>query len=332
MNVESKRLKIIVTTSIDHIDLDRLCPGRKLRWNDHELILNPAPGTSGDFWIVFAGSRGMDYMRCGKENTLFIAGEPPTKKVYGCGFYEQFFRVVSCNEADPHPRVVPSAPGLNWHAGLSRETNTYQYGYDELVEQKPAAKKNKISVICSNLKTTEGQRQRLAFLSELRHHLGDNLVHYGRGFDPIDDKMNGITPFRFHLVLENSCVPDYWTEKLSDAYLGWAWPVYVGCPNLSDYFPESNFTAVDITKPEEAAVTIRDLLSCPATETEHEKLRQSRDLILNTYNPFARFAYWAEKFYQPDSDKKTVRIRSHKAFRPFPRGIIHRVKTRIKGK
>jgi hypothetical protein len=41
--------------------------------------------------------------------------------------------------------------------------------------------------------------------------------------------------------LENSQSPHYWTEKLTDAYLGWAFPLYVGCPNVGDYFAKESF-------------------------------------------------------------------------------------------
>jgi hypothetical protein len=231
------------------------------------------------------------------ENTLFIAGEPPSKKIYPRRFHAQFHRVVSTHVGDPHPRVTTSLPGLNWHVGLDRDEDRYRYGYDHLKPLPLGRKSPRISVVCSNLTTTAGQRQRLALLDFLKAALGDTIVHFGRGFTPIGDKMEAIQPHRFHLVLENSCSPDYWTEKLSDAYLGWAHPLYAGCPNLDDYFPAAGFTAVDVTRPAAALEVIRARLEQPV---DLEALACCRELILDTYNPFARFAYWAEAFYQAD--------------------------------
>jgi len=322
------RLRVAVTTTVGHADLDRLCPNRQPRWGRCDLLVNPPRGTVCDYWIVFAGSRDRDLMHCAPDNTLFIAGEPPSKKIYPKKFYAQFHRVVSSHAADPHPRVTVSFPGLNWHVGLFRGEDRYHYGYDELKRLTPPAKSNKISVVCSNLTTTAGQRQRLAFLEHLKAALGDAVVHYGRGFTPIEDKMDAILPHRFHLVLENSCSPDYWTEKLADAYLGWAYPIYAGCPNLADYFPSAGFTAVDVTQPEPSLSIIRELLGRPPGQAQLEVLACCRDQILDEFNPFARFAHWAELFHQPGARSLPVTITTHKAFRPFPRGLIYRLKHR----
>lgn len=322
-----KRLRVAISTTIPHGGLELLCPGRELRWGRCDFLLNPSRGTPCDYWIVWAGARDRDRMIVAPANTLFIAGEPPSKKIYPKRFYAQFQRIVSTHAADPHPRVTTSLPGLNWHVGLQRDGNRYTYGYDELKRLPPGAKSNKISVVCSNLTTTAGQRQRLAFLDHLKAALGDAIVHYGRGFTPIGDKMDAILPHRFHLVLENSSSPDYWTEKLSDAYLGWAHPLYAGCPNLRDYFPAAGFTALDVTRPEAALEVIRaQLRHWP----DPAPLAECRDLILDTYNPFARFAHWAELFYQAGQSAAAVTITTHKAFRPFPQNWLYQLKTRFK--
>jgi hypothetical protein len=324
----SPTLRVVVTTTINHGGLERLCPHRELSWDHCEFLLNPPPGTACDYWIVWVGSRERDWMQVAPENTLFIAGEPPSKKIYPKKFYAQFHRVVSTHAADPHPRVTTSLPGLNWHVGLNRADDRYALGYDELSPLPPGTKSNRISVVCSNLTTTPGQRQRLALLDYLKAELGDAIVHYGRGFNPIGDKLDAILPHRFHLVLENSSSPDYWTEKLADAYLGWAYPIYSGCPNLHDYFPSNGFTPVDASQPAATVETIRKLLAQPGGPGELHNLDQCRRLILDDYNPFARFAHWATQFHQPGGLPRRLPITTHKAFRPFPRGWLYHLSSR----
>ena len=56
--------------------------------------------------------------------------------------------------------------------------------------------------------------------------------------------------------MENAVIPDYWTEKIADCFLAWTLPIYYGCPNLEDYFPEKSFIRIDIEKPEEAIDSI----------------------------------------------------------------------------
>lgn len=319
-------LRIAVTTTISHGGLESLCPAPSLIWRGCEILLNPPRGTECDYWIVWAGCRERDFMRVAPQNTLFIAGEPPSKKIYPKTFYAQFHRVVSTHAADPHPRVTTSLPGLNWHVGLDRNADRYTIGYQELAALPVPTKLNSISVVCSNLTTTAGQRKRLAFLDQLKAALGPAVVHFGRGFTPIPDKLDAILPHRFHLVLENCSSPDYWTEKLSDAYLGWAFPVYVGCPNLADYFPQDGFAAINPDEPDQAIARIRQLLDQPSSVEEAAAVAKCRDLILHDYNPFSRFAHWANTFRQPSLTVHTCRATSHKAFRPFPRNWLYRIK------
>lgn len=321
----SPLLTVAVTTAIMHKDMDRLCPGRNMHWGNCKFLLNPDPGTPCDFWIVFAAGRNRDHMRVASENTLFIAGEPPSKKIYPRGFYAQFHRVVSAHVNDPHPRVKTDALGLPWHVGLDRGQDRYLYGYDELRAMLPEPDRSSmISVVCSDLKTTEGQRKRLIFLELLKRAMPGRVLHFGRGFEPIADKMAVIKPHRFHLVLENSSSPDYWTEKLADAYLGWAHPIYSGCPNLEKYFPEDGYTPINLNEPDKAIARIAELLANDSIQSD--SLAECRRKILDVYNPFARFAHWAETYHHPDLSGRKVAITSHKAYRPFPRGLIHRLK------
>lgn len=320
------RLKLAVTTAISHSGLDHFLPGRKMEWGNCDILLNPPIGTPCDYWIIYAASRDKDHLHVAPENTLFIAGEPPSKKIYPRAYYAQFHRVVSCHAEDPHPRVTPSAPGLTWHVGLDHRTDTYLYGYDELAAMKPTAERSdKISVVCSDLTTTQGQRDRLKFLDRLKREMPDRILHFGRGFQTIDDKFDAIRPHTYHLVLENSSAPDYWTEKLADAYLGYAYPIYAGCPNLADYFPSNGFTPIDILNPDESIAIIRSLIG---REIDRSVIAECRRRILDVYNPFARFAHWAEKFHRPGLAAQKVSITSHRAYRPFPRGLMHRLKSK----
>lgn len=328
MKSPAPRIKVVVTTDVRHGGIEKLAPNRELVMGDCGLLFNPPAGTDCDFWIVFAAGRASDKMRVAPNNTLFIAGEPPTKKVYPAKFYRQFAHVVSCHADDPHPDVHVSAPCLPWHIGLDRSSDSYLFGYEHLSGLSvPEQKIDKISVVCSDLRTTQGQRDRLQFLQWIKQALPDKIVHFGRGFNPIDDKMDAILPYRYHLVLENSLVDHYWTEKLADAYLGWSHPIYSGCRNLDDYFPTDSFTPIDIHKPEEALARIQLLL---ANKDALSSIQESRRRILNDYNPFVRFADWARKFYLPGDPKKAMTIRNHRAFRPFPRGYLFQIKSYLR--
>ena len=222
-----------------------LSPGGAMRWGRCLFDLNPPPGGRADFAVVLANARPYDRFVCAPQNTLFIAGEPLEKKLYAPGFYRQFGHVLDTHPMSRHPGLILGAPGLNWHVGLDMRSRTYRFGYDYLKALTRPPKENRIAVVCSSANFTPGQRHRLALLDYLKQRLGDRLVHFGRGFQPIDDKMDAILPYRYQLVLENTCAENYWTEKLADAYLGWAYPVYLGCPNLDAFFSPDAYCAID---------------------------------------------------------------------------------------
>ena len=325
-------LNVAVTTNIPTGNLQRLCPGSRMQWGNCVFTLNPEPGGMFDYWIIWAGLSEPSVLNVAFENTLFLAGEPPAKKIYPRRFYAQFHRLV-CTQGDyPHPRVTFDALGLNWHIGYDRATGHYNQGYDELIALSlPDNKQDRVSVICSNLTTTQGQRDRLALLSSLKQALGDRLVHLGRGFEPIADKLDGVLPYRYHLVLENSISDDYWTEKLSDAYLGWAFPLYVGCENLSRYFPSESFLPLAGLSVDAVARRIEQQLSEGISDAQLRGLVEARTAVLNRYSPFAWFAHWAEQFHRPDASRQSVTIYSHKAFRTLGRGLLYRAKQRLRG-
>ena len=128
--------------------------------------------------------------------------------------------------------------------------------------------------------------------------------------------------------MENCRAPHYWSEKILDAYLGWAFPLYIGCPNLDEYFPKKSFLELDIKSPDDAANRILAMLESPRDQIETDAVSEARKLVLNTYNPWVNWARWAENFYDPKFKPCSLVIRSHKAFRPFPRGLIYRMSHR----
>jgi hypothetical protein len=306
--------------------VELLTPGASLHWGRCRFDFNPDEGGRADFSVVMGNARPRDRFVCAPQNSLFIAGEPLAKKLYPQAFYRQFGHVVDSHAESRHPHLHVSALGLNWHVGLDHRSNSYRYGFDHLTALACPDKQNRIAVVCSNASKTEGQRQRLALLEGLKQRLGDRLAHFGRGFEPIDDKMDAILPYRFHLVLENSVLPNYWTEKLADAYLGWSYPVYLGCPNVGDYLPHDALISINGLDVDTVARRISGLLDSGLDAQQESALGEARDLILNRYNPFAWAAHWVERLYHPGLPEKNMTLRSHKAFRSFLRGYLFRMR------
>ena len=78
----------------------------------------------------------------------------------------------------------------------------------------------------------------------------------------------------------------FWTEKLSDAWLGYAFPLYLGACNVPAFFPEGGIPA---SRHDEANIcTIRNLLDSDDWERRLPALRRCRKKTLVTNNLFAR--------------------------------------------
>jgi len=331
MKENRELLRVVITVDTRAKGWERLAPGfgegGSPVLDGCEFFMNPEEPVDADYWIVFANARPRDMMRCAPENTLFIAGEPESKKVYPKAFYRQFHRIIDTHVRSGHPRVTLHAPCMAWHIGFDHNRSEFDFGYTKLKGmESPKTLENKVSVVCSDAAFTDGQRERLRFLEELKARLGDKLVHFGRGFRPVDDKLDAILGYRFHLVMENSRIPHYWTEKIADAYLGWSFPLYVGSPNLGDYFPEESFVSLDVNDPVKSAETISRLLDKPVSDQERVGVAEGRRLVLDVYNPWVAWARWANEFHVPNATPKSLVIRSHKAFRSLLRGFLFRLK------
>ena len=60
-------------------------------------------------------------------------------------------------------------------------------------------------------------------------------------------------------------------------------PIYYGCPNISEYFPEDSYYVVNINK-EDCIEKIIEIINKPITQKNIDALAKARDLILNKYN------------------------------------------------
>jgi hypothetical protein len=89
-----------------------------------------------------------------------------------------------------------------------------------------------VSMISSSKGWTEGHRHRLGWVEKLR----GKVDLYGRGFNEIAKKEDGLIDYMFSIVIENDSYPTYYSEKILDAFATGTVPVYYGAPDISDYF------------------------------------------------------------------------------------------------
>ena len=106
--------------------------------------------------------------------------------------------------------------------------------------------------------------RRYNFTRRLKSEIPE-LEIFGHGIRHIEKKHKALDPYRFHPTIENHRAPDIWTEQPADAFLGCTVPIYCGCPNVFDYFPEDNLIPIDIDHVEQSIHTIQTDRRCDSS-------------------------------------------------------------------
>jgi len=264
-----------------------------------------------DFWIVRNKyiKRKTTY-RVAPENTILMTSEPRSIVNFPKKYCTQFEHVYSCQDTMKHKNVTFGPAALPWFIGLkwNKGKVTHSYTYDDL-KSKPIPPKNKlISVITSNKAFTRGHQDRIQFVAKLKQHYGNKIDVFGRGINDFEDKWDILAPYKYHIALENSSSKYYWTEKISDCFLTGTFPIYYGCTNIKDYFPEKSFRTIDINNFDNAIQTIDDILKNDIYTESIEALEESKNLVLENYNLFNIIAHLCDRL-NPNLTKKSVTLK-----------------------
>ena len=298
-----------------HTQIIGMTPGGKGEWGNCRFVVE---AEECDWWVVDEKLRERERARVPRGHTILITAEPPSIKSYQPGYIRQFSTVVTCHKGLNHPHVLNQQQALPWMVGrdfAKMARPGYSISYDDLKAMGKGSflKEKELSVISSNKNFIEGHRQRTAFAKALESHFQERIEVFGRGFRDVGDKWEAIAPYKYHVSLENSSHQDYWTEKLSDAYLGAALPLYYGCPNLEDYFSRGSFIPIDIRDIEGSINTIEHAIETNAYERSLEDIMVARELVLDKYNLFAMLAEICGG--QDDgSNKRTISLRPEATF------------------
>lgn len=270
---------------------ERQTPGRKGIWGQYEFHLNDDIEEC-DFWIVGEGVPRKERCKCPPERTFFFTGEPPNVRRYNPLFLMQFDTVLSCHNNIVHRKVIRSQPVLPWLIGMrwSKEARHWKKGdskdYDELKNMAAVPKDRQVSVITSDKVITKAHQRRLSFVRRLEKEFGNDLDVFITSGMGLEDKWDAIGRYRYHISIENSVYNDYWTEKVSDSFLGLSFPFYHGCPNLKDYFPNDSFQVIDIGDYHETVNNIRNAIDNDLYSQRLESLKESKRLVLDKHNIF----------------------------------------------
>jgi hypothetical protein len=288
----------------DWPDLMRQTPGKQGIWDNIQFTVDPVEEC--DFVVMLNNNmKSESIVRCPKENIWALMQEPYVK-----GFtdwmvegHESFFHVYTHHIPLNHSRYIVSQPALPWHINKS---------FDQLSQMDIPAKSKAISWIVGNALDIPGHIKRRSFLQFIQNNASIDIDLFGRAVRAIEDKWDGLAPYKYSLAIENSCGPDYWTEKIADCFLTWTIPFYYGCTNLEEYFPEESFIRIDIDKPEIAMDRIKSAIKNNEWEKRLPALKMAREQVLNRYQLFPHLVTQIRSHHTDSENKRLILIPPYK--------------------
>ncbi len=264
-----------------HWDMEMFPPSEfDIRENSDEDIV-------WDCVVVYQNIPREMHFNCRSGNLFYFSGEPPMMFPCPSVFLKQFDKVILPHPNVRHKNKVQSHGYLNWSLGYGYYSHTHKYNYQQLKRLEPP--KNKLfSVVSSNQKMMPGHNKRMNIIEKLQRDYPGIVDIYGRGFNTVDYKADALEPYLFHICMENSSLPDYWTEKLSDPILAQCVPIYAGCSNISYYLGEDGIIQFDINDYKGLRSIIDRILTDPegfynkykfALEKVRKQLMEKQNLI-----------------------------------------------------
>jgi hypothetical protein len=244
-------------------------------WDEFAFTAETLPET--DALLVFNQPSGKLEIVCDPGKSIAFMMEPgdPHQNPWMFSQQDQYAKVFS--PLHNSPNTVLSHGYLGW---------LFAHDRDFLSAMDIPEKTNDISCIASTLTQLKGHRDRVQFVNFLRKRL-PGIDFFGKGTKHLQDKMDGLLRYRYSIAIENSSAPFYFTEKINDCFLSYTVPLYYGCKNIGQYFPERSFINIDINDPEKAVRQVEKYLFENDWQERISALQEARELVLNKYQPLA---------------------------------------------
>ncbi|MEN9571247.1 MAG: hypothetical protein RL172_2478 [Bacteroidota bacterium] len=294
-------IKIRFSTPWSHIDFNSRVapnPGYQYIFDDTDEPV--------DYWVIWGDIKPVQSTGvCPPQNIIYITDEVNEQRFYLQPFLNQFAAVITCRTDLRHAHI------LQHH-----ELNTWmvQRSYQQLVAETFIEKSKKISVVSSNLTWLPGHKKRFALVNKLAGHFKDKLAVFGKGIHPVADKYDALAPYQYSIAIENSAVPGYFTEKITDCYLTHTMPVYFGCPDIDNYFDADTMLKIDVENFEGTVQQIEQLLDEDPYQQLLPLIYQQKQRYLSAYHIFNILPSLLQQHFNNRSGHVKNRIKAERCF------------------
>lgn len=158
----------------------------------------------------------------------------------------------------------------------------------------PPNKERMVSMVSSNKNWASGHAVR----HEIIRKYNGRFDLYGRGFNPIENKEDGLRPYLFSIAVENSKSDWYFTEKILDCFASHTVPIYWGCPNIGDFFNSDGIITIN------SADDLDDVLNNLSVDDYMGMLsavQENYNLVCTKYSSCEQWLYDTYRFLFEDS-------------------------------
>lgn len=236
--------------------------------NDYHCFMDKEGKGEFDIAVCFGDRYRFNSIKYKKK--IFITGEPKGI-VPSYGDLSCFDGIISFRD-DIHGKVISKFVPFPFHIGRNRKTFSFVLPQ----EIKQENKKNKIVLLRSGKNMFDGHIKREEIINNIIKSFGDGIDVIN---SPFDDKAI-IVEYKYHICIENTFIDDYISEKLTDCLIAGCYPLYIGAPNVKEYFPFIDFSH-NVMKNIE-----RIILGVDVYKTYKEDISSAREEVLYKYNIF----------------------------------------------
>lgn len=132
--------------------------------------------------------------------------------------------------------------------------------------------------------SSDKHSHRTSFIKSITSNFAGRIDYFGNIFTgkcvPPNQRRQAFDQYLMSVCIENCSQENYFTEKITDCLLSWCMPLYWGCPNIHQFFPEGSYRLIDINTPNQ----IMEVANEPISKKEIKAMKEARNLILNKYN------------------------------------------------
>lgn len=237
----------------------------KYKWNDLVFV---DENETYDYLVIF--NHPIRQFNIDPKKVIVFQGEPDFTRQHWGNFYKPdenlFLKVFETSKYFSFPRWSINRD-YNWLLNTDIEKNKV------------------ISAVVSNLQTTQKHIDRLNFIQNYLSKI-DGFDHFGKGFQFLEDKEDGLFDYKYTFQSENAIEPGYFTEKLLDSVLSECVCFYDGCPNVEDFIDPSCYIKIDSNDPETSYNIIRESIENGEWEKRITKIREEKTRIIREFQVF----------------------------------------------